>query len=359
MEVAKLDKNFSRIGKIDEKDCVFYDIKENKSFDIYGFYDVYNTDKFIRLPEDVAEKGNKYLRYFNEDTAGGRIRFKTDSKYVAIRVKMPYVKHSHQPLSGSSGFTMYLDKNGKSEYFRSFIPPVEFEEGYVDIIRFPDKKERNITIYFPLYSHVNAIQIGLQNSASLKNGKKYRVKKPIVFYGGSHVQGACASVPSNSTSAFVSRMLDADFINLGFSSGALGEQEIAEYIANLDMSAFVCEYDHNAPTVEHLNNTHYKFLKTIVEKKPNIPIIFTSKHDYYICSFYVKTQQENIDRRKIVIETYDRLKEEGHDNIFFIDGKTIFSGRDKFACTVDGTHPNDLGFFRMACKFEKILKKYL
>lgn len=36
--------------------------------------------------------------------------------------------------------------------------------------------------------------------------------------------------------------------------------------------------------------------------------------------------------------------------VWFLDGETLLEGRDRSGCTVDGCHPNDLGFMRMGPK---------
>ena len=46
-----------------------------------------------------------------------------------------------------------------------------------------------------------------------------------------------------------------DFINLGFSDGARGEDVMAEHIAGLDMCALIYDYDHNAKTEELFEQT--------------------------------------------------------------------------------------------------------
>jgi hypothetical protein len=359
MDIATLDRNYSTPQKVSDKDCVFYDIKLVEQFDIYGLYNAKTNDKYMRMPQEIADKCNHCVQYFNQDTSGGRIRFCTNSKYVALRVKMPFLTYPHQTLAASAGFDLYIDGKYHSDYYKSFIPPVRFDGVYETIIRFSSRKKRFITIYFPLYSHLEKVEIGLQKSAYIERGKKYKIQKPIVFYGSSVMQGGCASKPGNTISGFISRMLDADVVNLGFSSGALGEREMADYIKNLDMSAFICEYDHNAPSVKHLQETHYNFIKNIASKNKDIPIIFASKYDYFSCAYYVKTQKENVARRNVIKSTYDKLIKEGYKNVYFVDGKTIFSGETKFNCTVDGIHLNDLGFYIVAKKFKDVLKKTL
>lgn len=66
-----------------------------------------------------------------------------------------------------------------------------------------------------------------------------------------------------------------------------------------------------------------------------------------------------IERRKIIMESYIRAIEEGDKNIYFIDGASLFAGYEYDACTVDGCHPNDLGFYRMAQGMFPILKKII
>ena len=50
-----------------------------------------------------------------------------------------------------------------------------------------------------------------------------------------------------------------------------------DYIKNLDMSLFVYDYDHNAPNVEHLKNTHKAMFDKISAKNPDLPIIMVTR----------------------------------------------------------------------------------
>ncbi|MBQ4043418.1 MAG: hypothetical protein IJD06_05410, partial [Clostridia bacterium] len=50
---------------------------------------------------------------------------------------------------------------------------------------------------------------------------------------------------------------------------------------------------------------------------------------------------------------------EGDKNVYFIDGETLFEGEFRDSCTVDGSHPNDLGFFRMAMVIGEVVGRLL
>ncbi|MNC55096.1 hypothetical protein D3C75_1046070 [compost metagenome] len=64
-------------------------------------------------------------------------------------------------------------------------------------------------------------------------------------------------------------------------------------------------------------------------------------------------------RRKIIHRTYDNAYASGDRNVYFIDGESYFGKNDREACTVDGCHPNDLGFMRMAETIYPVLQKIL
>ena len=122
-----------------------------------------------------------------------------------------------------------------------------------------------------------------------------------------------------------------------------------EYLADLEMSVFVSDYDHNTPTVEHLAATHEKLYRGIREKHPDIPYVMLTKPDYH------DTLHERA-RRAIVMSTYQKAIAEGDRNVYFVDGASIFAGDESDACTVDGCHPNDLGFYRFAQALLPVLK---
>ena len=64
-------------------------------------------------------------------------------------------------------------------------------------------------------------------------------------------------------------------------------------------------------------------------------------------------------RREIVFQVYEKLASHGKNITRWIDGETLFAGADRDACTVDGTHPNDLGMMRMADAVSPVVEELL
>ena len=210
------------------------------------------------------------------------------------------------------------------------------------------------TVNFPHFAEVKKMYIGLKKGYKLGKGKKYRNEKPVIFYGSSITHGAAAGRPGNTYENFISQKYNLDYINLGFAGHAKGEQVFAEYIACLPMSVFVCDYDHNAPNLEHLENTHYPFYETIRKKYPDIPYIMISRPDANINSI---TRDKPDERRDIIRRSYEKARSMGDHNVYFIDGHTLFEGEFYESCTSDGCHPNDIGFMRMADKIGAVIAK--
>ena len=74
---------------------------------------------------------------------------------------------------------------------------------------------------------------------------------------------------------------------------------------------------------------------------------------------FVPGKNESEERREIIRTTYEKALAAGDKKVWYIDGETLLEGRERAACTVDGCHPNDLGFYRMALKVEPVLREML
>ncbi len=353
MKIEKIDSNFA-VGEVNADGMKTYDI-HTSPFKIHGLYDC-KEGNYRRMPAEVAEKVNEGVFALHTNTAGGRIRFKTDSARIALRCILPEVwLFPHMPVTGVTCFDLYAD----GEFIKPFIPQGDLfakvrEEGekeFYSEINLGSRKMRDIIINFPLYNNVSAVCLLLEDGATVAEAQEYANSKPVVFYGSSITQGGCASHSGNSYEAIISRKLNCDFVNLGFSGNCKAEDEMAHYIATLDMSVFVYDYDHNAPDVECLRKTHGRFFEILREAKPDLPVIMVSVAD--------KHYGESIEERKAVIrKTYDTAVANGDKNVYFIDGQEIYGDKADLA-TVDYVHPNDLGFYLMAEKIGEVIEKIL
>lgn len=357
MDIAKWDRNFESSIQLPE-DAVFYDSRQ-EPFAGYGLYEYRRSGAFRRMPQEAADAVSPGVGQLCRHTAGGRVRFQSDSEYLVLRaVLADCAWMGHMAFLGSCGFAVYVEQGGVPVFYRSIVPAAVCDAGARNrlegLISFPDRRIRDITIYFPLYSGVEDLWLGLQKGALLREGSRYRYEAPVLYYGSSITQGGCASRPGNSYEGFISRRLDCDYINLGFSGSGKAESAMAEYLAGLNASVFVMDYDHNAPDAAYLKQTHGRLYRIYRSKNPAVPIIMVSRPDY-------TSDALSAECREVIRHTYENARAQGDENVYFVDGEHLFRGYglSDADCTVDGSHPNDLGFFRMAEKIGAVVERCL
>lgn len=343
MGIEKIDKAF-KIGKTIVDGGLKRYILPNDNFDLYGvYYDIYKN-KFYRMDSSIADVISDGVKLLATYTSGGRIRFSTNSSKFEISVKYDSLCNmSHMALEGSSGF-MLVEENqdGSNGFYKMFAPSADQKDGFAYSIDLPSDKMRSYILWFPLYNEISELIISFDEKAKVEKGRSYRKEMPILYYGSSITQGGCASRPDNSYPALISKWNNIDFINLGFSGWGLAEDSMVDYLATIKCSLFVCDYDHNAPDLNYLQKTHYRLYSRYREKNPNVPILFlTAPNDCF---------EKHGDRYKTIKQTYIKAKKLGDKNVHFIDGWSLLGKKDRMNCLVDGCHPTDLGFYRMASK---------
>jgi lysophospholipase L1-like esterase len=350
MKIEDIDKNFKKTELNGLEFNFFNALAEPFKLEGFGWYE--QEHELRRLPQWILPEINEGAATLSACSAGGAIRFKTDSSSIAIMAEVENPNGmGHMPRSGHSGFDLYL----KTENGFRFVANARAEEGQLkaETVMFDGKNNemREWMLYLPLYNVTKTVEIGIDAGVASQILPVDSLKKPVLFYGSSITQGGCASRPGNAYTHIVCRRLGTELINFGFSGCGRGELAVAQAISELELSAFVMDYDHNAPDPEHLKATHEAFFKEVRKHRPDLPIILVSKPDFDTNSW------ENMLRREIIQETYDNALNSGDQHVYFVDGETLFGDYERDACTVDGCHPNDLGFMRMADVITPVVKE--
>ena len=321
----------------------FYDC-EQSPFSLHGVFR--EGDCLVRLPKAVAEGVSEGVGYLYNLTVGGRVRFRTNSNRVAISIKLPSkAPDSRSALTAITGLDLYAEADGVERYFGTINPPLGYQGGFEGLFfQFPDNN-------LPRANTVNKLFVGLKKGSAIEPAKSFE-KAPVVYYGSSITQGGCSSRPGTAYYSVIHRNIDLDYINLGFSGNARGEDSIMDYISGLDMSMFVYDYDHNAPSVEHLKNTHYKGYKKVRDTHPDIPILMLSRPKYYLNS-------DDLARLEVIKESYHRALDEGDNKVYFIEGRDMIDEEIREISLIDHCHPTDCGFLGMARKILPVMRQAL
>ena len=271
--------------------------------------------------------------------SGIRVCFATDAENLKIKATVHRATAApHMTVYGAFGFDVsVVTVSGKK-----WVATVNPERGKSDMsadIALPHGL-KNVVIAMPQYAKVEDMFIGIPKDGTITAASfSYSIDRPIVFYGSSITHGDSASRSGTGFPAIVARHFNADYVNFGFAGSAKGEESVANDIADVPMSAFVMEYDHNADSPESLKDTHYPFYMIIREAHPQIPFVMLSR----ISGGFSISEEESAERAKIIEKTYIKAKENGDENVFFINGGTLSDKYSKENMLVDGIHPNDLG----------------
>jgi len=318
-----------------------------------------NTPHLWRLPARMKPVVREPVWWLATNPSGGRVRFRTNATHLAIRVNYPEQATLHNmSLIGQMGIDLYAD----GVYWRSAAPRVVSapQAGQHEQAYFEDMPAlwREICLYLPLYAPAEVLAIGVNEAARFAPPSPFAVEKPVAFYGSSITQGGCASRPGMSYQAILGRMLDVDFVNLGFSGNGMGEPELAHAMAEIPASCYVIDFAQNLQDVEKLRAVYAPFLSIIREKRPDTPIICNTPIYATPALWYPETEKRLEGMRQVIRDAVAERRSAGDALIALTEGPEML-GPDLADGFVDGAHPSDVGFRAMAEGFRPAIAEAL
>lgn len=308
---------------------------------------------YWRLPDGETQLVSDYVRERSKTAGGARVRFRTNAKEMTLKMELHTLGVDPcMAVCASSGADV-LRGTGMNSAYVGLINPWTYENKAPELKVKLDGSMQQITINLPRNEKLAGVWIAVEDDAQILPPLPYSRPGKLCFYGSSITEGGCCSRPGNAYTAIVSRWLDTDYVNYGFSGNARGEDAMADILCRRNFSALIYDYDHNAPDAAHLENTHERFFRRVRAAHPDMPVVILTKPDYD------SDPAGNIARREVIRRTYTNAVADGDKNVYFLDGETFFGGLGRDMCTVDGCHPNDLGFYRMAEAVYAVLAKIL
>ncbi|MCW5554193.1 MAG: SGNH/GDSL hydrolase family protein [Verrucomicrobiae bacterium] len=314
-------------------------------------------DFYDRLPARAESLVRAPVWNLSRDSAGISVRFVTEATTIAAQwqLRREALAMPHMPATGVSGLDLYVKEQGQWRWLGNGRPTRANEEKV--LVSGLTAGRREYLLYLPLYNGVQEVKIGVPPGVELQAGPERPVRtKPVVFYGTSIVQGGCASRPGMAYPAILGRRFDLPTINLGFSGNARSEPEMARLLAELTPAAFVLDPLPNM-TGELVTAQFEQFVRILREAHPQTPIVLV-EHLEYTDGEFVGARREKVAAANAALRMiHQRLVKSGQQRLFLVTGDKLI-GRDGEA-TVDGTHPTDLGFLRMADALAPVLRRAL
>ncbi|MCR2807524.1 SGNH/GDSL hydrolase family protein [Paenibacillus soyae] len=356
------DQSVTRLDKYDEhmrrssvaegqegaSDLIWHD-PGSEPFRLSGFPWFRQDRRYRRLPLQPSEPIPEAVDWLANCTAGGQIRFMTDSDVVYIRATLKgSADMYHMAPAGQCGFDAYTGGFGEQLFAGTAVfAPRDTE--YSALLHRDDRRRlRLVTIHFPLYQAVEEAAVGLRSGAVLQEPPPYAHDGKVIVYGTSITQGACASRPGMAYPNQLSRCVNLEFVNLGFSGSGKGEPEMARIIAQIDSPAcLVLDYEANCGGLSSLQETLPVFIRTYRQTHPKVPILLLTRILPPGIDGDEELKRSLEERRSYQRTLAEELKRQGDDRLYFADGSTFLGSRYGDS-TVDGIHPTDYGFVLMA-----------
>lgn len=304
--------------------------------DTEGFYD--------RLPARAKARVREEVWTLARHSAGISVRFSTDASEIHARWKLINAGLSmpHMPSSGVSGVDLYV-KIGR-EWRRLGIGLPSGVENESVLVKGMPAEERDYILYLPLYNGVSTVEVGINNGATIgPPAQRERDARPVVFYGTSITQGGCASRPGMAYPAIIGRRLDISTINLGFSGNGKCEPEVADLLAELDPVVYVIDCLPNMLPKTVDERIRY-LLDTLRRAHPDTPVILVEEVARQPSP--LSPEDSVTPKSRFLQKVYSDYASRYNGMLYLVSGTGLLG--DDGEATVDGLHPNDLGFSRMA-----------
>lgn len=321
---------------------VWYPAESIATLEGKGFTDTPTT--FSRLPSRARDEVTSMVWMLSGNTAGLALRFATDSTTIGA-IWQGGQGMNHMARTGSNGLDLYEKTEGGWKFAGVGRPETTRSVSLL-------AKDRSTTqpteylLYLPLYERVPHLQLGLAPGAKVWPVPQ-REHKPIVFYGTSITQGGCASRAGMCHAAILGRWLDREVINLGFSGSGKSEPIMGKLLGEIDAALYVIEPLPNM-TDEQVIERIPVLVRNIRQKRPEVPVILVenplfrseSPRNLALRDALAQLQAEKVANLHLLPShgQLDDLREDG---------------------TVDGVHPTDLGFLKMATAYEPLIRSLL
>jgi len=311
---------------------------------------------FDRLPAKAEALVRPAVWTLSRNTAGVCIRFLSDA--TTLKVRWTLLNKSlalpHMPATCVSGLDLYVNHSGRWQWLGAGRPE-KFPDNEATLFSGIPAGKRAYVLYLPLYNGAIKVELGVEPGFVLEPAPVCG-KPSVVWYGTSITQGGCASRPGMAASNILSRRMDQEFINLGFSGNGLMEPEMAHLLAELNPALYVLANMENLKA-EQVFERATAFVEILRAAHPRTPILLVEPVRFSHAFLQPTVNYELLQKRSELRRAFETLLRNGVGNLHYAHGDALY-GEDGEAA-VDGVHATDLGFMRQANSLEPILRQLL
>src|SRR5690242_3125315 len=141
-----------------------------------------NQGELYRLPIKLEKTFRPAVWNLAKSPSGGRIRFRTDSPAIAVRLEYPSPPNmANMHAFGQTGVDLYAD----GIYIGTAVADKDAAAGKTyekTLLQLHDARpvEREIVLYLPLYKPVKVLGIGVSKDSRISHPRSFALPKPVV-----------------------------------------------------------------------------------------------------------------------------------------------------------------------------------
>ena len=335
--------------------------------------------RFVRLEDSAEGLVRKPVWDLSRNSAGLSLVFRSNTRRLELSFDVfGWKGMNHMPATGVSGVDLFAYKPDGEELWcaAKFMP--QFKEEYIEVpatgsqtataqtssdpssaqarrvrvtrvaysfeqIDYEEGcEEYEWHLYLPLYNTVENFRMAVEEGCRLEWVPRDE-RQPIVVYGTSIAQGACATRPGMAWTNLVERELRYPVVNLGFSGNGKLEAELFALLDQIDTGVYIIDCLPNIKVTDNFEEKLEAGIKLLREHH-SCPILVVDHSGHTNDRTNLsRCFPDELNRRQAAL--VKRLRKEGVKQLYYLTRNEIAWDKDSM---VEGIHPNDRGMMQQA-----------
>ena len=340
--------------------------------------------RFVRLEDSAEGLVRKPVWDLSRNCAGLSLVFRSNTRRLELSFDVfGWKGMNHMPATGVSGVDLFAYKPDGEELWcaAKFMP--QFKEEYIEVpatgsqtataqtsstpssAQTTTAQTRTVRVtrvaysfeqidyeegceeyewhlYLPLYNTVENFRMAVEEGCRLEWVPRDE-RQPIVVYGTSIAQGACATRPGMAWTNLVERELRYPVVNLGFSGNGKLEAELFALLDQIDAGVYIIDCLPNIKVTDNFEEKLEAGIKLLREHH-SCPILVVDHSGHTNDRTNLsRCFPDELNRRQAAL--VKRLRKEGIKQLYYLTRNEIAWDKDSM---VEGIHPNDRGMMQQA-----------
>ena len=286
--------------------------------------------------------------------AGLAVLFRTDSPTITLKAAGDFSYQSNNTMRlASHGFDLYIRKAGEWLWAAAAAPATRDPQAAFTLIKDMAPGVKECLLYLPIYSELTSLQIGVEEGRLLELMES-PFRHRVAVFGSSYTHGISTSRAGMSYPDQFTRHTGIQMLSLGCSGNCKMQSYFADVLEDVEADAYLFDAFSN-PNAKMIEERLFPFIERLQAAHPGKPLIFQQT---------IRREKRNFDT---AVEATEAAKQHMADSLMKIAVKRY---KDVYyikpsastplqESSVDGTHPDDYGYYCWARSIEKPLKRIL